>query len=306
MNDYRPVLVVRCFNQQNCIGAAIDSLANQTNRDFDLVVFDDGSTDDSASVISDRLARVDNRGDRRVIRASRNLGIGDGIQFLAKQLPENRMLISLDGDDIALPERVHVMRETAERHKSPLLTHGYIPFGSGVDPKPRIPSPFTEEASPAAIAAKRFSGYGLGLSSWTTEAFTRMPPLLANMKSGEDKIIGFRLSLLHKLILIPTPLVRCRVSGPSASRNPGRAKGRGLAEKLLRSYRCSLLTDRQLRADLGHPLASEKYSVSELEAAIALLSGRITVLEREVKALEDGGLSEMMAIIRKKLGAVRA
>ncbi len=48
-------VVVTCYNCQDYIGDAIRSVARQTLRDFECVIVDDASTDDSVAVNSHPL-----------------------------------------------------------------------------------------------------------------------------------------------------------------------------------------------------------------------------------------------------------
>lgn len=66
-------VVVTCYNCRDYIGDAIRSVARQTLRDFECVVVDDASTDDSAAVVRQLL---DELGDPRfsLIRLDKNVG----------------------------------------------------------------------------------------------------------------------------------------------------------------------------------------------------------------------------------------
>jgi glycosyltransferase involved in cell wall biosynthesis len=75
-------LVISVYNRANYVASAIKSVLNQTRGDFELIVWDDGSTDDSLSV-----ARETARGDRRVrVVAGEQQGLPRSINAAAKQL----------------------------------------------------------------------------------------------------------------------------------------------------------------------------------------------------------------------------
>lgn len=70
------------FNDARFLPAALDSILNQSFRDFELIISDDLSTDGSASICQDYAAR-DPR--IRYIRQPKNIGISANMKFLLKE-----------------------------------------------------------------------------------------------------------------------------------------------------------------------------------------------------------------------------
>ncbi|MBA5607589.1 glycosyltransferase family 2 protein [Duganella sp. FT3S] len=93
-------VIMPAYNASPYIRAAIDSILGQTLRDFELIVIDDGSTDDTGTLvaaISDpRIRLVHNDGNQGLIY-TRNLGV---------QLARGEFIAFLDSDDIAFPRRL--------------------------------------------------------------------------------------------------------------------------------------------------------------------------------------------------------
>ena len=97
-------IIIPAYNQGHYLGAALRSVLSQTFHDYEAIVVDDGSTDDTpqvAGAFTDpriRYARQDNRG----LSGARNAGIrqatGEFISFL-------------DSDDLFLPEKLALMVE---------------------------------------------------------------------------------------------------------------------------------------------------------------------------------------------------
>jgi glycosyltransferase involved in cell wall biosynthesis len=91
-------VVVTCYNCRDYIADAIRSVARQTLRDFDCVVVDDASTDDSAAVVQQTLDELaDNR--FRLIRLEKNVGQTGATR---RGLAETRatFVCFLDSDDL--------------------------------------------------------------------------------------------------------------------------------------------------------------------------------------------------------------
>ena len=49
-------VIIPCYNRANVISAAIDSVINQTFQEWELIIVDDGSTDNSKDIISSFLS----------------------------------------------------------------------------------------------------------------------------------------------------------------------------------------------------------------------------------------------------------
>jgi len=101
-------VVIPAYNAAEYIGRAIDSVLAQTRRPDEIIVVDDGSTDDTASIVETygsqvRLIRQENAG----VSAARNTGIdaatGEWIAFL-------------DSDDEWLKEKLQLQVELLGRN----------------------------------------------------------------------------------------------------------------------------------------------------------------------------------------------
>ncbi|MDQ0796060.1 bifunctional glycosyltransferase/CDP-glycerol:glycerophosphate glycerophosphotransferase [Streptomyces sp. B1I3] len=93
----RLTVVVPLYNVEEYLGACLESLAAQTMTDLEVVMVDDGSTDDSACVAME-FARRDTR--FRLIRQE-NAGLGAARNAGAGQAhPDGRFLTFVDSDDV--------------------------------------------------------------------------------------------------------------------------------------------------------------------------------------------------------------
>jgi glycosyltransferase involved in cell wall biosynthesis len=87
------------YNAQQDLREAIESVLGQSYSDFELLIIDDGSTDDSVRIIrSFEDSRI------RLISQPRNLGL---VAALNKGLKEahGQFIARMDGDDICMPDR---------------------------------------------------------------------------------------------------------------------------------------------------------------------------------------------------------
>jgi glycosyltransferase involved in cell wall biosynthesis len=103
MSDSPQVSVVLpIYNVAAHIEATINSILRQSFTDFELLVFDDCSTDGTAAVV-ERLAATDNR--LRFFRNPQNLGRA-GTDNLALTYATGEFIAKMDGDDLCHPERL--------------------------------------------------------------------------------------------------------------------------------------------------------------------------------------------------------
>ena len=109
-------VIIPTFNGSKFLGTAIESVLNQTYQDFELIVVDDGSTDDTRKVVSQFGEKVfyfyqPNQGSPQ----ARNAGL---------RLTRGIYLALLDSDDVFLPDRLERGVEFLNRTPDVALVHG--------------------------------------------------------------------------------------------------------------------------------------------------------------------------------------
>ena len=110
----RVSVILPCFNTARYLKKAIDSILNQTFVDFELIIINDGSTDDSKEVIEEVLEsdfRV------RVIENEKNLGISESMN-IGLSNAKGEYITRMDSDDIALPDKILFQVEFLDKNKN--------------------------------------------------------------------------------------------------------------------------------------------------------------------------------------------
>jgi glycosyltransferase involved in cell wall biosynthesis len=102
------------YNTARYLHSALTSIAEQTFRNFELLVTDDGSTDESARILKE-FGSTEPR--MRVVRRA-NRGIVATRNELLEQA-SGEFLAWMDSDDVAVPERL--ARQLAEFRRNPAL-----------------------------------------------------------------------------------------------------------------------------------------------------------------------------------------
>jgi glycosyltransferase involved in cell wall biosynthesis len=123
-------VVIPCYNQARFLGEAVESVLCQTHADFEVIVVDDGSTDDTAEVASSyaaedarvRLVRQENRG----LAGARNRGLAES---------RGEYVVFLDSDDRLLGGALEVgVRELASHPQCAFVSGHYRPISADGDP----------------------------------------------------------------------------------------------------------------------------------------------------------------------------
>jgi len=95
-------VIIPTYNCAKYLSAAIGSVLSQTCQDFEIVVVDDGSTDNTSEIVADYLNNFPNRikylyQNNHGIACARNFGIKNSV---------GEYIALLDADDILLPEKL--------------------------------------------------------------------------------------------------------------------------------------------------------------------------------------------------------
>lgn len=114
-------VVMSVFNGQAFLAEAIESILNQTFRDFEFVIIDDGSTDKTAEILSAYASR-DAR--MRIIHQE-NKGRTHSLN-IAIELAKGTYIARMDADDIALPRRFEEQIDFLERRPEVGLLGGAV------------------------------------------------------------------------------------------------------------------------------------------------------------------------------------
>jgi len=101
------------YNAGNYLKDAINSIIEQSFTDFEFIIIDDGSTDESVSIIKsydDKRIKLIENGENIKIIATLNKGIS---------LARGKYIARMDADDISLPERLE--KQIAYMESNPLV-----------------------------------------------------------------------------------------------------------------------------------------------------------------------------------------
>ncbi|MDY0131475.1 MAG: glycosyltransferase family 2 protein [Desulforegulaceae bacterium] len=194
-------VIIPVYNRAWCIHQAIDSVLDQTYKNIELIIVDDGSDDETGDILKNyeknhgivKVLFQENKG----VSAARNFGIknsrGDFIAFL-------------DSDDFWEPKKLEIQVDYFIENKTAIVCQTeeiWIRKNKRINPKKRHKKPFGDIfipslslclVSPSAVMMKREFFYKSGLFD-------------EKMIACEDYDLWLRASLLFDFHLIESPLV---------------------------------------------------------------------------------------------------
>ena len=97
-------VIMSVYNGEKYLVQAIDSILNQTYQNFEFIIIDDCSTDNSSHILQE-YAQKDSR--IKIIKKEKNIGIKGFIKNLnlGISIAKGKYIARMDADDISLPER---------------------------------------------------------------------------------------------------------------------------------------------------------------------------------------------------------
>jgi len=208
-------VVIPLYNKAPYIESTLGSVLAQTEQDFEIVVLDDGSTDDGAHIVARitdsrvRLASQPNAG----VSAARNSAIARA---------QGEWVVFLDADDWQHPQYLENLLAAQKQHpEADVIAAQYIAIedaGNDWPPAWQVPStPVTRESIEIIedLPGRWMKGPTFTTSSVSirTSLLQRMQPcFVVGESQGEDLDMWFRVAEQSPIVWIKRPLIAYRSS----------------------------------------------------------------------------------------------
>jgi len=105
-------VIIPTYNRAKAILEATGSVLNQSFVDFELLVIDDGSTDNTKELVTEIAKK-----DERLIYIYQNNAERSAARNCGINLSKGKYICFLDSDDIYLPNHLQLFYKTIEKHK---------------------------------------------------------------------------------------------------------------------------------------------------------------------------------------------
>lgn len=225
-------VITPCYNSEQFIARTIASVLNQTLTDWEYIVVDDGSSDNSIAVVEEivateprmKLIRQANAG----VAAARNAG------YRAVS-PESRALLFLDADDCLEPQALATMVRYLDQRPRVGAVYGawrcidaddrpiaFNPF----ELQRRTPAwlglrvlPDSEPETPFSTLLSCFMAFP-SVTMLRRSVFEQTPGFDNRYRINSDKDIVLQVAIRAPVHYIPVQLMRYRRHGNNMSSNP--------------------------------------------------------------------------------------
>lgn len=109
-------VVMSVYNGADHVSVAIDSILTQDFKNFEFIIVDDGSTDETAAI----LAKYKARDPRVIVISQSNMGLTKALNNGIKEA-SGHYIARQDADDVALPHRLGTQLEFMEQNNDVVL-----------------------------------------------------------------------------------------------------------------------------------------------------------------------------------------
>ena len=205
-------VVMPVWNGEQFLAEAVESILNQSLRDLELVVVDDGSTDSSPALLADIAAR-----DKRVrVITQPNGGIVAALN-VGCSVAFGRFIARLDCDDVSHPERLRKQADFLESHQSVGLlgTAATYPGANGLRS-----TPAEGRGDHDSVVSRLLLGDNPFVHSsimMRTAVFSRSGGYRLAALDAEDLDLWLRMAEISQLAILEEPLVDYRWHGNQVS-----------------------------------------------------------------------------------------
>lgn len=207
-------IIMPVYNVEKYVTEAIDSILSQTYTDFELIILDDCSTDNS-------VAEIKKFKDPRIVVHCnlKNIGLAENLNT-GLRLAKGKYIARMDGDDISLPERLKVQVTYLENHPDIDLCSCALEM-FGTDHQVWIRDTDPEQVK---ITMLFFSPVLHATSVWRKESFSKNN-LYYNQDAfpAEDYDLWSRAVFLCKLVNISEVMYKYRIHGIQVTKTDDRA-----------------------------------------------------------------------------------
>lgn len=202
----RVTALMPVYNNERYIAAAVESILNQTFRDFEFIIIDDGSSDGSLQML-ERYAREDSR----IRLASRpntgyTIALNEGLR-----IARGEYIARMDADDVASPERFEMQVQYLDDHPDCTVVGGNVLLiDRDGDPIREMCLGYSHEEIDAAHMQGKGGAIIHPAATIRKSALDRVGEFREDYECAEDLDIFLRLAEVGRVANLPEVVLRYR------------------------------------------------------------------------------------------------
>lgn len=217
MKNPKISVLMPVYNAEKYLGVALQSILDQSFRDFEFIIIDDGSTDNSLRIIKEYAVK-----DKRIVvlRSDKNLRTTKTLNK-GLRLAKGKYVVRMDADDWSYPDRLQKQFEFMEKHKEVGVSGGAIEV---CDRNLKVLNvrKYPISDSEARKIIFRYSPFAHPATIWIKAMLDKVGGYNENIPLSQDYELYFRIGKICKFANLDSVLLKLRVHDDSSSIIRGR------------------------------------------------------------------------------------
>lgn len=198
-------VLMSCFNAEHWLNEAIESVLNQTYTNFEFIIVDDGSTDDTLQIVQNYAKQ-----DKRIVVVTKpNTGLTDSLN-VGMQRAKGKWIARLDSDDECEPTRFEKQLEYIEKSKNIVLVLAESITIDETGKYQKICKYPTEHSDLVRCLEKNLQFPPHSSAFFKLETVQKIGGYRKRIKRSQDRDLWLRLSEQGQLKCLKEPLVKIR------------------------------------------------------------------------------------------------
>lgn len=210
-------VIIPTYNRAKLLPQAIESVLNQTFQDFELIIVDDGSTDNTEEIVKnfqekDKRIKYLKHQKNKGPSATRNTGIKNS---------QGKYIAFLDADDIWLPQKIEIqLNKIKETNVNVIFSNWYIWNPKNNTKIKAFDSNPIDAKQKNLISSLVKKNFGNSSAILANNSLFKKNLFDENLRYSEDYDLWFKFFLKRmKIVFITNPLVCCREHNEQTSKD---------------------------------------------------------------------------------------
>lgn len=212
MGNPKISVVMPVYNSERYIKTSIESILTQTFKNFEFIIIDDGSNDDSFKVIDSYRQK-----DKRIILMRNNQNIGTS-KTLNRGLfiAQGKYIIRMDADDWSYPNRFQKQFDFMEKSPETGVSGGTIEIcDKNLNIKNKRRYPLSDIGARKIIF--QYSPFAHPATIWNAKLMKKIHGYNPNIPLSQDYELYFRIGKISKFANIKDTILKLRTHDDSSS-----------------------------------------------------------------------------------------